>query len=159
MWTYEIDGADLVVRNVTVTAFGGVQDVLSGADNGETESGVKTAVKVDGVWTDTWVKGCALPIRSIEAATRPSPLAFKGPHLPWKTLVKFWEGAAEPEQLECNTFPLLDNGPNVSRYPTHAADLTKSAAAYFSDLPKNRLTSDFSMVASFRIMDGARWIS
>lgn len=36
-WTYQIDGNDIVVRNVIATCFGGKFDA---GDNGQTESGI-----------------------------------------------------------------------------------------------------------------------
>ena len=130
------DGSDILVPNTSsinsgciVTAFGGVADVLDGSDNGETESGLNTAIKSDGHWIDTGLLGCALPIRSIESATAPSPLAFKGPHIPWKTLVRFWFGD-EQAALASGAYievPLVDNGPDVLHYPKHIADLTPAS--------------------------------
>lgn len=58
MFPIEIDGDDVVVRNVTVTCFGGDHDA---GDNGETESGILTRGAPD-------LLGCALPIRSTERA-------------------------------------------------------------------------------------------
>jgi hypothetical protein len=161
-WTYTIDGNDLLFSGL-VTAFGGIEDVLDGSDDGATESGQPTAIKVNGQWRDTGLLGCALPIRSTEAATVESPLAFKGPHIRWGTLVKFWPvGQAEPElQLglppsAANTFPLVDNGPEYST--GHVADLTKFAAAVFApQMPLDRLTSDFEMKMNIRVIGGAKY--
>src|ERR1043165_8825212 len=65
-WEVEIDGDDLVVRNIYATCFGGKFDL---GDNGQTESGVMN----DGFPTaDADPMGVALPIRSTEASTRNS---------------------------------------------------------------------------------------
>ncbi len=103
-WTAKIDGDDLLIENITATCFGGGHDA---GDSGATESGVWN----DG--RDPHLMGVALPIRSTEAATRNSPLAFKGPHIPWLTKVKVWRVAdGEESAVECR---LLDKGPMVSR--------------------------------------------
>lgn len=167
-----IDGSDILVIGQLVTAFGGVDDVVSDQDDGHTESGVDTAVEVpagtpgalqregDGTWwQDTGVLGCALPVRSIEAATADSPFAWPGPHLPWNIMVKFWQGDTEPESTPQNTFPLLDNGPDTQKFPNHTADLTKFAAALFSTMDPSKLTNDFAMLMNYRIIGGAQWNS
>lgn len=144
----EIDGKDVIVRNVIVTAFGGGNDA---GDNGETESGVMN----DG--RDPKLMGCALPCRSTEAATRPSPLSNPNkPHIPWGTKVRFWRGKDEKDGVDTK---LLDNGPDVSRYPTHCGDLTVAAAAYFSPgFPVKRIANEWSMVLSYRIVGGAEFV-
>jgi len=148
-WTYEIDGDDLVVRNVTATCFGGKFDK---GDNGQTESGVMN----NGGFED--VKQCALPIRSVEHATAGSPLAFKGPHIPWRTEVRVWR-ASESEETAISTI-LTDNGPDVSRYPTHAIDLNPAAAHEFTTIPVERIANEWSSPGiSYRIVGGAKWIS
>ncbi len=148
-WAPEIDGVDLVIRNVTGTCFGGDHDT---GDNGQTESGIPTA-------GNPGLLGCALPIRSTERATACSPLAFKGPHIPWKTRVKVWrEAEGEETAIELE---LVDNGPDVSRYPTHAIDLTPAAALHFApgfDLRK--IANSWSSAGmSYRIIGGARFAS
>lgn len=148
MFTIEIDGADVVVRNVTVTCFGGDYDT---GDNGETESGVRTR-------GNPGIMGCALPIRSTEAATRRSPLANAcKPHIPWLTEVHFWgNGIPESDPVICR---LLDNGPDVSRYPTHAGDLTPAAAAKFAPhIPLERIANEFEATLSYRIIGGAQYV-
>jgi hypothetical protein len=149
-WTAEIDGDDLVIRNVTVTCFGGGFDK---GDDGKTESGVLN----DG--SDPHLLGCALPIRSVEAATRISPLAFKGPHIPWGTPVRFWrdsEGEATAIELK-----LIDNGPNDLVCPTHAGDMTVWAAHHFKPLMRIQdLANDWEGSGfSIRIVGGAKWVS
>jgi hypothetical protein len=150
-WTASIDGADLVVRNVMATCFGGKYDK---GDDGRTESGVLNDGSND-------IPQCALPIRSTEAATRDSPLAFKGPHIPWGTKVRVWlevNGEHPETDLVCE---LTDNGPDISQFPTHALDLNPPAALHFSPCadPKT-LANSWSMHGmSYRILGGAKWVS
>jgi hypothetical protein len=156
-----IEGPDILVFDQLVTAFGGVEDCESGADDGHTESGQDTATQgPPGVWTDTGLLGCALPIRSVERATSNSPFAWPGPHLPWGTLVKFWVGDTEPPSTPDNTFPLVDNGPETQKYPTHAGDLTKFAAAIFAPrMAPTLLTSQFGLTMNYRVLGGAAYNS
>lgn len=149
-WTYVVDGDDLVVRNIIATCFGGKYDK---GDNGQTESGIPN----DG--RDLTLLGCALPIRSIERATAPSPLAFKGPHIPWGTKVKVWrERDGESKSITC---VLIDNGPNVLLYPTHALDLNPNAARLFRpDIAFAKLANAFMETGmSYRVVGGAKHIS
>jgi hypothetical protein len=147
-WTAEIDGNDLVVRNIKATCFGGKYDA---GDNGLTESGVRN----DG---SNQILQCALPIRNTEAATKSSPLAFNGPHIPWQTTVLVWRGDDVKNTVVC---VLTDNGPDVSRYPTHALDLNPLAALRFSpDYDPRQIANEWSMDGmSYRIIGGAKWIS
>lgn len=148
-WPVEVDGEDLVVRNIKATCFGGAFDA---GDNGETESGVMN----DG--SNPSLMGVALPIRSTEAATRKSPLAFKGPHIPWKTEVLVWED----DESKAVTCCLIDNGPNVLEFPTHALDLNPNVAALFNpdNIPANKLANQWSGEGfSYRIVGGAKFIS
>lgn len=147
-WTYTLDGEDIVVRNVTATCFGGAFDK---GDNGQTESGISNNASD---FND--VKQCALPIRSVEQATRNSPLAFPGPHIPWKTTVKVWR-EAEGEATAIETI-LTDNGPDTFEYPTHAIDLNPSAAHEFTTLSPERIANEWSSGGmSFRIVGGAKY--
>lgn len=130
-WTAIIDGDDLVVMNIMATCWGGGHD---NGDDGTTESGIPN----DG--TDLTLMGVALPIRSIEDATRGSPLAFPGPHIPWETQVNVWSSQAPGKVIACK---LIDNGPNVLLYPTHALDLNPNVVLQF--LPK----ADRTRVANY----------
>lgn len=152
-WNFTVDSDDLVVRNIKATCFGGKFD---SGDNGQTESGVMN----NGFPTEgAYPVGCALPIRSTEAATRDSPLAFKGPHIPWKTEVRVWR-ESDGEDTALLTI-LLDNGPDVSKYPTHALDLNPNAALHFSpNFDPRKIADDWSMDGmSYRIVGGAKYIS
>jgi hypothetical protein len=145
-----VDGEDLVVRNVIMTCFGGSYDT---GDDGQTESGVPDT----GALPTPMV---ALPIRSSEAATAGSPLAFTGPHIPWGTPVTVWLEAAG-EATAKGPYPLDDNGPLVARYPTHAIDANPSVAHAFSpDYPVDKLANSWEMAGvSYRIHGAAKYIS
>lgn len=149
-WTYEVDGDDLVVRNIIVTCFGGAYDK---GDNGQTESGALNNGSNPNLF------GVALPIRSTEAATKNSPLAFKGPHIPWFTPVNVWRDTeGEDTAVLCE---LIDNGPNVLRYPTHALDVNPNVALCFTP-GANLVTIANEWEGhgfSYRIIDGAKYIS
>lgn len=149
-WTCTIDGEDLVIRNIIATCFGGKYDL---GDNGQTESGVMN----DG--RDPALMGVALPIRSVEAATRNSPLAFLGVHIPWHTEVRVWsEAEGETSAVSC---ALIDNGPNTLKFPEHALDLTPAVALHFDhDLTVRNVANGFMKTGmSYRVVGGAKYIS
>lgn len=149
-WTYRVDGDDLCVDNILATCFGGQYD---SGDDGQTESGVLNN------GSDPTLMGIALPIRSTEASTSESPLAFKGPHIPWGTQVNVWRTAdGETKGVICK---LIDNGPDVRDYPNHALDLNPNVAAYFApDFDPKKLANEWSGEGfSYRIIGGAKWIS
>ena len=148
-FTIEIDGNDIVVRDVIVTSFGGGHDP---GDDGQTESGVLNN------GSNPYLLGCALPIRSTEAATAPSPFSDPNkPHIPWGTKVLFWSGNDESEAVETE---LIDNGPDVAKYPNHAADLTVYAASKFnSSIPIDRMADDFEATLSYRVVGGAPFVA
>jgi hypothetical protein len=147
-WTAVIDGNDLVVTGIKATCFGGRHDA---GDNGLTESGIRN----DG---SNNLLLCALPIRSLEAATKDSPLAFPGAHIPWRTPVIVWREGEEHNGIACL---LADNGPDVSRFPTHALDLNPQAALHFSPgYDPVKIANEWSMDRMcYRIVGGAKFIS
>jgi hypothetical protein len=147
-WSVEIEGDDLVVHDILATCFGGGHD---SGDDGQTENGILNNGR------DPHLLGVALPIRSVEPATALSPLAFKGPHIPWNTPVKVWrEAEGEATAITCR---LIDNGPNVQKYPSHALDLTVAAAQHFAaGFPAARLANDWSGSGlSYRIVGAAKY--
>lgn len=150
-WTAEIDGDDLVVRGVRVTCFGGKYDA---GDDGRTESGTMNNGEPR---AGAHPLGVALPIRSTEKATRNSPLAFKGSHIPWGTIVKVWK----TDEAHAVTCLLIDNGPDVSRYPDHAIDLNPNAALLFAPAyDPRKIANEWSGEGfSYRIVGGAKWVS
>lgn len=151
VWNFVVDGDDLVVRNIIATCFGGKYDA---GDNGETESGVANDGSND-------ILQVALPIRSTEAATRQSPLAFKGPHIPWKTEVRVWR-EADGEETAISAI-LSDNGPNYAQFPTHAIDLNPLLALHFNSNPRITIQTVANLWSSsgmsYRVVGGARYIS
>jgi hypothetical protein len=152
-WVVQLDGNDLVVRNILATCFGGKFD---SGDDGQTESGIMN----DGVPTaNAYPMGVALPIRSAEAATRNSPLAFQGPHIPWQTKIKVWR-EAEGEQTAVDCI-LIDNGPDVSKHPSHALDLNPNVALHFApQFDPKKIANEWSEFGfSYRIVGGAAYIS
>lgn len=150
-WIVHVDGDDLVVHNIVATCFGGAYDK---GDNGQTEGGVMN----DG--RDPNLLGVALPIRSTEKATRGSPLAFPGAHIPWRTIVRVWRDVdGESAGIDCQ---LIDNGPDISKYPTHALDLNPNVARRFASpsMADHDLPNKWSgMGYSYRIVGGAKWVS
>lgn len=145
-----IDGDDVVALNVVVTAFGGGHDI---GDDGHTESGVMN----DG--SNPHLIGCALPIRSTEAATAPSLLSDPTkPHIPWGTQVKFWRGdESKPDVVVIAT--LIDNGPDVAEYPTHLGDLTVWAAHFFApNVNINDLSNTWRDTLNYRVFGGAKYV-
>lgn len=150
-WTATMDGADLVVRNITATSFGGAYDA---GDDGQTESGDEN----DGKETVRLLQ-VSLPIRSTESATANSPLAFKGPHIPWNTVVMVWrEADGESTAVAC---VLSDNGPDVKLYPEHALDCNPNVVLHFEPGldPKKVANTWMRKGFSYRIVGGAKYIS
>ena len=150
-WTYQIDGPDLVVRNVTATCFGGTHD---DGDDGRTESGVMN----DGRYP--LLMGVALPIRSTETSTKDSPLAFKGPHIPWFNEVRVWrETDGEDLAISCL---LIDNGPDFANYPNHAIDLNPNVVLkhFAPTFDPRKVANEWGESGiSYRIVDGAKYVS
>lgn len=148
-WSVKMDGDDLVVTNITATCFGGRWDK---GDDGQTESGIKN----DGTTTQWLV---ALPIRSTEAATRNSPLAFTGPHIPWGTKVRCWK--TEKGEQTGGIGILADNGPDVEEYPNHALDMNPNMVLGFHPNldPKKVANSWEESGWSYRILGGAKYVS
>lgn len=152
-WAYEIDGADLVIRNITGTCFGGRFDK---GDTGQTESGFNNSGNGS---VEANTPQCALPIRSTEKATSGSPLAFKGAHIPWLSVVMVWR-EADGESTAIKTI-LTDNGPDYLNFPSHALDLNPPAVQKLGTrMALPALANSWSESGiSYRIIDGARWIS
>lgn len=148
-WAAIIDGNDVIVRNVLATSFGGGFDK---GDNGETESGVMN----DG--RDPHLMGCALPIRSTEHATKGSPLASAThKHIPWGTEVIVWrQNNDESHGISCK---LIDNGPDVSKYPDHGFDATIAVAQALGakGTPKE-IANGWSGMVCYRIKGAAKYL-
>ena len=151
-WSVEVDGADLVVRNIVANTLSAA--ITTAAIMVSPESGLRTRGNLG-------LLGCALPIRSLEASTRLSPLAFKGPHFPWFIPVKVWREADGEDSALLLEKGLIDNGPDVLKYPTHALDLTVAGRRHFApEIPLIKIADDFELSGlSYRIVGGAQWIS
>ena len=109
-FTAEIEGDDIIVKNVPCTWFGGTDDPQ---DSGETASGFSTK-------DHPHAPGCSLPMDGFHhAATDGSPI----PRLPWKTMVEVTNRANGQK----TSVPLIDLGPNKAAASHAAIDLTKPA--------------------------------
>ena len=128
----EIAAADLWVRNVTATWFGGDHDP---DDNGDTASGILTRGHPD-------LLGCALPMQGFRA-TKGSPL----PRLPWRIAV---EVRAGERQI---TVELIDVGPAAPPLAHGVIDLTPAA---FIALAGSIHVG--SIRVTFRIIGGAQHV-
>lgn len=139
-WTGFIDGDDVVVEDVKATWFGGDDDPQ---DSGYTASGVVTRGKPE-------LMGCALPVIAVVMGVRyyptaDSPLAVI-PRIPWFIPVEVTRDGRKV------TVELIDNGPNVKKYPNNAIDLTKAA---FTQLGGD--IDEGSMIVSFRVKGAAKF--
>lgn len=141
LFTVEIEGDDLVVRDTTATWFGGNSDPL---DDGSTASGVSTKDNLG-------VLGCALPVVKRDAKgklfepTCTSPLAFDK-RIPWKTPVEVTVGN------RTITVPLIDNGPAQSA--GDGIDLTIGAFTFF----EKKLSAGVIKGVSYRILGAAKYM-
>ena len=109
-FSVEVEGDDLVVRDVVCTWFGGPNDPQ---DSGETASGVNTREHPN-------ILGCSLPMDGFHhAPTDGSPL----PRIDWKTFVKVRNRANNREL----SVPLIDLGPSLDAASGAAIDLTEAA--------------------------------
>ena len=103
----QVEGDDIVVRNVVATWFGGPNDPN---DSGETASGVRTD-------TNPLPDGCALPMDGFRHShTNGSPL----PKIPWRTQVAVTNKRTGKEM----TAPLIDLGPSKFALSKASIDLT-----------------------------------
>lgn len=135
----EVDGEDLVMRNVTATAFGGANDIH---DNGQTASGVSTKANPQCL-------GCALPMHydGKDKATKEAQYGSPIPGMPWFQKVRV---TANGKSIEVR---LIDRGP--AKWAKDQIDLTVAAARFFdSKATANR----FSLkVDEVRILGAAKY--
>jgi len=147
-FTVEVDGEDLVVRNIVITCFGGGFDPQ---DTGSTASGLSTL--------GDHICGVSLPMNGLQypgmrsrehAALDGSPI----PRLPWGTPVEVTVG----NLTYTPTSGIIDLGPGKQASPSstqaHALDLTAPAARVFRCLPLYRLSREFEVRGSYRIRGG-----
>lgn len=123
----QIVGADLVVRGVRATWFGGANDPY---DNGDTASGISTRLHPD-------LLGCALPMDGFRL-TKGSPL----PTIPWRSSVN----VRRADTGKSVTVILIDLGPSAPPHAHAAIDLTVGAfQALGGNLKEGDLTVDFTI--------------
>lgn len=136
-FTAELDGDDIVVRNVRATCFGGTNDPQ---DSGDTASGISTKPpETLGVALPMFYNGSHGPTRE---ALRGTPL----PRVPWFTNVAVTSGG------KTHTFPVIDLGP--ARHTKNALDLSVAAARKFKP---DATATNFAMTCSYRILGGAKY--
>ena len=144
-FTATIDGDDIVVSNITITCFGGLDDPQ---DPGDTASGVNTK-------RNPTIAGVALPmnIGPRSPHTQGSPI----PKLPWGTPVEVTIG----KFVSTPAKGVIDIGPGKQASKPgdpHALDLTPGAAQFFSPDPLERLATNFEAQGSYRIIGGAKFV-
>lgn len=138
-FTAEIDGDDIVVRNVRATCFGGDSDP---EDSGETASGVRTK-------GNPGLLGCALPRRyiggnaALRAALGDSPIPSS---IPFFTKVRV---TANGKTIEV---PFIDLGP--AKRTGNAIDLTVAAATL---LDNRASATSFEATVDYRILGTAKY--
>ncbi|MBA7714579.1 hypothetical protein ES703_123605 [subsurface metagenome] len=132
-----VSGDDIVVRDVTSTWFGGIDDP---SDNGRTASGLSTRDNPDLI-------GCALPMdRAGSPKTDGSPI----PKLPYLTTIVAVTNKKTGTSLSVK---LIDLGPAKPPASRHALDLTKAAFRALGGNP-----DDGVMRVDYKIIDGARHV-
>lgn len=135
-WSVEVDGNDLVVRNVRATWFGGDNDPN---DNGDTASGEMTK-------HNPGIMGCALPLNT--GPCKGSAL----PVMPWiKTVVQVFSH----ESGHVLKLPLIDLGPAPPPHAHAAIDLTQAAFVHLS--PDNS-TERGELTVDYRVINGALYL-
>jgi hypothetical protein len=164
-FTVEVDGEDLVVRDIVITCFGGANDPQ---DSGETASGYSTRRHPRAL-------ACSLPMDGLQyhglnarehAALDHSPI----PRLPWGMTLKdgVWVSNGEACEVWVTigdatkhlTEGVIDLGPGRQASKPgepHALDLTESAARLFQPGIQNP-SRTFEARGSFRIVNGAQFI-
>lgn len=132
-------GNDIVVRNIRATCFGGANDPQ---DSGETASGIST--------------------KSIETLGVALPRCYTGSNV---ALIKALGGSPIPAQIPFQTVVEVTRGDRVERFPfidlgpakktDNAIDLTVASARKFNP---NATATNFQMICSYRIINGAHYI-
>ena len=137
----EIDGDDLVVRNVRCTCFGGTNDPQ---DSGETASGVSTK--------DPSILGVALPRRYTgrsRALIKALGSGIIPPTVPFLLPVEITELSTGKKF----TAPFIDIGP--ATHTGNGLDVTVAVARKFN--PRASATN-FEMRCDYRVIGGARFV-
>lgn len=136
----EIDGDDLVVRNVRCTCFGGTNDPQ---DSGDTASGISTK--------DPKVLGVALP-RRYTGKNRAVLKALKDGIIPSKLPFLLPVQVTDLKTRRTESGPFIDIGP--ATHTGNYIDLTVALAKKFN--PKATATN-FEMMCDFRVIGGAKY--
>lgn len=138
-FTAEVDGDDIVVRNVKSTRWGGADDA---EDGGMSASGLSTVAHPE-------YQGVSLPMR-IPGATGALLKAIGGsplPKFPWYTPVKVYS-----HKTNTSLFGhLIDIGP--AKWTGHALDMTNSLVQALG-LP----LSDGVYDVDYRVIGGAKFV-
>lgn len=151
-WPYivEIQGNDLLMKDVVCTCFGGADDPQ---DKGETASGINTK-------THPNAKGVSLAMdgRQFEHLTEEEHEALDGspiPKMPWHTMVELTAGGVtiRPD------LGVIDLGPGkqATTKPSepHAIDLTVAAAR---DIYPRASATNFGVRVNVRIINAAQYL-
>ena len=137
----EVEGADLVVRNIMATWFGGASDPQ---DDGETASGISTRA-------NPWLVGCALPMDNGKPLGPKNPCQGSPlPEIPWGTPIE----ALNNDNGIAITAKLIDRGPSAPPKAHAALDLT---APGFINLG-GKLGEGALPNITFRIKGGAKFL-
>jgi hypothetical protein len=160
-FSIEIDGEDIVVRDIFITCFGGWGSGISDPqDNGETASGMNTRTQsVEGV-------SVAMDGRQFASLSPEVHRALDGSPIPrllnergltaWHTPVVVTIGGVKYTPKD----GIVDLGPGIQASRSgdpHALDLTVPAAAIVKPGRSNKwYANSFEARGSFRIIGGAR---
>jgi len=162
-WAFqaEIDGDDIVVKDIVITCFGGWGDgnIDDPQDSGRTASHRNTKTER--------IEGVAIPMDSAQfpgmensdAGGYHALLGSPLPKIPWGTQVQVTVG----QKTFTPKDGIVDLGPGkgATRNPPepHALDLTPLAAALFQpDTPLRTLARNFEERGSYRIVGGAKFV-
>ena len=128
-----VDGADIVVRNVRATYFGGDNDPQ---DDGTTASGTNTKGNPD-------IMGCALPMNYSHACSG-SPI----PRIPWHTKVHVF---CHETKKECDV-TLIDIGPSKPPLASGEIDLTVAAYKLLAGNLNDDITVDYRIIGAGHLL-------
>jgi 3D (Asp-Asp-Asp) domain-containing protein len=132
-----VDGADIVVRNVRATYFGGDNDPQ---DDGTTASGTNTKGNPN-------ILGCAVPMNYIpECAGSPIP------RIPWHTKVHVF---CHETKKEWDVY-LIDIGPHKPPHADAQIDLTVAAYKFLAGNLSDDITVDYRIIGCGSLLKGLK---
>lgn len=137
----EIEGNDLVVRNVRATCFGGTNDPQ---DSGETASGISTK--------PSWTIGVALP-RKYTGSDKATRDALEDGIIPSSVPFTICVEVTDRETGRKWVGAFIDLGP--ATWTGNYIDLTVAMAKKFNP---NASATNFSMMCDYRILGGAEYV-